>query len=273
MKLLCPEILDYDTQESLENEGHTLSFDTRELLEFVELEQLSSEEILDIRSKLGVFEAYIQLKKVEYEKDKCVLYIYRVIILHTDFESFNPITQAIASRFSQMAPDLVTDPQVADFDSSGRILANPDFISNREEDEELDLQSVSTTSNASSSFNKMVQDFKKALGERKMPRDLVYMNRIIIIILLISFLVSGLEYYFLLNLLNDLQISNRFALLVESREALEIQLASNLRSLIDVANHLEDASYEGPYLVKIDRFTYLSRLVQSEADALKETED
>lgn len=73
-------------QDTLENEGQTLTFDTRELLDFVELEQLSSEEILDIKSKLGIFQAYVQLKKVTYNKETCIVYIYRIIIVSSDSE-------------------------------------------------------------------------------------------------------------------------------------------------------------------------------------------
>lgn len=55
-----------DVQENLQGEGQVLTFDTRDLLAIVELEQLSSEEILDIKTKLGVFQAYVQLKKAAY---------------------------------------------------------------------------------------------------------------------------------------------------------------------------------------------------------------
>lgn len=55
----------------------------------MELEQLSSEEILDIRSKLGIFQAYVQLKKIAYNKDTCIVYIYRIIIVSSDIEDNN----------------------------------------------------------------------------------------------------------------------------------------------------------------------------------------
>lgn len=44
-----------------------LVFDTRNLLNHIELERLSSEEILDIRTKLGRYEVYVQLKNLIYD--------------------------------------------------------------------------------------------------------------------------------------------------------------------------------------------------------------
>jgi hypothetical protein len=68
-----------------------------------------------------------------------------------------------------------------------------DGISN---DDELDLASVSSASQGGSNFNKMIQDFKKALGERKTPRNLILLNRAIIVIILLSLIISGLDYYY-----------------------------------------------------------------------------
>ena len=67
----------------------TLTFDTRDILSFVELEQLSSEEILDIKAKLGIFQAYVQLLKASFNNDICVLYIYRIILLSSDSDDNN----------------------------------------------------------------------------------------------------------------------------------------------------------------------------------------
>lgn len=52
---ICPEIANPDARELLEIEGMTVTINTTELLNLVELEKLSSEELLDIRSKLGTY--------------------------------------------------------------------------------------------------------------------------------------------------------------------------------------------------------------------------
>lgn len=81
---ICPEVGDPDARELLEIEGMTVTIDTRELLNLVELEKFNSDELLDIRSKLGTFQAFLQLKYQEYGKGKCKLTFCRVIILPED---------------------------------------------------------------------------------------------------------------------------------------------------------------------------------------------
>jgi hypothetical protein len=57
--------------------------------------------------------------------------------------------------------------------------------------EPLALASVSSAmSSHGSTFKKMIQDFKKALGERKTPRDLSNLNRIIMIFIVITIILS-----------------------------------------------------------------------------------
>ncbi len=52
----------------------------------------------------------------------------------------------------------------------------------------------------------------------------------------------------------------------EARVIIFIQLALNLRSIINVANEAEFTQYQGAHLGRIDRFKYLSSMVQKEAD-------
>jgi hypothetical protein len=43
----------------METEGSNIVIDTRNMLHHIELEILSSDEILDVRSKLGRYEVYV----------------------------------------------------------------------------------------------------------------------------------------------------------------------------------------------------------------------
>ena len=43
----------------LEDEGSFLLFDTRNIMNHIDLETLSSEEVLDIRSKLGRYQVFV----------------------------------------------------------------------------------------------------------------------------------------------------------------------------------------------------------------------
>lgn len=63
IEAICPYIMDSLTLESLEHEGSVLAFSTRDLLQFVDLEQYTNEEIAIIKSKLCETKAYVQMKR------------------------------------------------------------------------------------------------------------------------------------------------------------------------------------------------------------------
>ena len=52
----------------------------------------------------------------------------------------------------------------------------------------------SAASSASMSFNKVIKDFKKALGERKTPKTLILLNRIMIAIFTITIALSSVDF-------------------------------------------------------------------------------
>jgi hypothetical protein len=64
--------------------------------------------------------------------------------------------------------------------------------------------------------------------------------------------------------------SSRQNLMSESRTLKLIQLSSNFRSLLNIANGSEFDRYDGDALLPIDRFEYLSQLVQAQASDLLE---
>lgn len=79
--MICPEIQEPEVQELIENEGSIISIDTQEILNLVELEKLSSEEILEVRTKLGTYQAYVQLKRLYYGTQGCQVNLYRFVIV------------------------------------------------------------------------------------------------------------------------------------------------------------------------------------------------
>lgn len=118
--------------------------------------------------------------------------------------------------------------------------------SNLDDDEQVNTASVSSLAipvNSVSAFKKMIQDFKKALIEKRTPRSLINLNWIIIAILLSSILVSSLEYYYQILFVNTFIFQTQSSLENEHRSAQFKQLACNFRSLINLANGLEDTNY------------------------------
>jgi hypothetical protein len=65
----------------MENEGTILTIDNTSMLNHIELERLSSDEILEVRSKLGEYLAYIQLKNLVLDASFCRVKLYRIVIL------------------------------------------------------------------------------------------------------------------------------------------------------------------------------------------------
>lgn len=123
--------------------------------------------------------------------------------------------------------------------------------------------SMSSTSSASFSFNKVIKDFKKALGERKTPRHLTILNRVMIGILLTTLALSSFNFSSLKTEAGMIQNENQQNLMLETRDLKTIQLSSNLVSLINIANGLEFSRYVGSPLLPFDRFEYLSSLIQT----------
>ena len=54
--------------------------------------------------------------------------------------------------------------------------------------------SMSSTASTSYTFNNVIKDFKKALGERKTPKNLTILNRIMVAILLATVVLTSVNY-------------------------------------------------------------------------------
>lgn len=126
------------------------------------------------------------------------------------------------------------------------------------------------SSTTSMAFNRVVKDFKKTLGERSTPLNLVYLNRITILIIFITITLSSVDYASLYTTSKALSTETAINLQKEQRSLGIIKLATNVRSFVNIANGLEFDSYSDPDLVSIDRFNYLRDLIQVQAQDLQE---
>jgi hypothetical protein len=123
------------------------------------------------------------------------------------------------------------------------------------------MSSVSSATSNSMSFNKVIKDFKKTLTERKTPKNLIYLNRIMVIIFFITITLSGINYGIISSTVTVLNRQSERTMITEKRNLGLVQLTSNVRSLINVANGLEFDRYDGQTLAPIARYEYLSDLV------------
>ncbi len=126
------------------------------------------------------------------------------------------------------------------------------------------------SSTTSMAFNRVVKDFKKSLGERSTPLNLVYLNRITILIIAITITLSSIDFGQLWNTSTSLLKETTINLQTEERSLGIIKLATNVRSFVNIANGLEFDTYSDPDLLSINRFDYLRDLIQIQAQDLQE---
>ena len=73
------------------------------------------------------------------------------------------------------------------------------------------------SSTTSMAFNRVVKDFKKSLGERTTPMNLVILNRITILIVFITITLSSVDFATLWNNTNSLIEETTINLMTEER--------------------------------------------------------
>lgn len=67
------------------------------------------------------------------------------------------------------------------------------------------------------SFNKVIKDFKKTLTERKTPKNLIYLNRIMLVIFLITITLSGIDFGIVSSTVNILNRQSQRTFITEKR--------------------------------------------------------
>lgn len=67
------------------------------------------------------------------------------------------------------------------------------------------------------SFNKVIKDFKKTLTERKTPKNLIYLNRIMLVIFLITITLSSIDFGIVSSTVNILNRQSQRTLITEKR--------------------------------------------------------
>ena len=76
---------------------------------------------------------------------------------------------------------------------------------------------MSSASTGSFSFNRVIKDFKKALGERKTPKNLIILSRIVGIMILGIIILSGVNFSSVNQETTKLNEGKEQNILIESR--------------------------------------------------------
>ena len=112
--------------------------------------------------------------------------------------------------------------------------------------DKLSLSSISSGSIASTenSFAKILKDFKMAISDRQIPKNIQRLNRIVFLIITLTLTLATIEV-----IVKETDLSEHLNLLNLMRNATNrhyyfIDLASDMRSLINIKNNLQPNQFE-----------------------------
>jgi hypothetical protein len=58
-----------------------MDLDIRNILQYVNLENLTAEEITEVKARLGVYPVHVMMKTIVFDPKFCTIKIYRLILL------------------------------------------------------------------------------------------------------------------------------------------------------------------------------------------------
>lgn len=107
----------------------------------------------------------------------------------------NTLFRRINSRLSGNVKDLADSKNLGSSTAAEGLLheeSNSDGIG-----EAMDMSSTSSGApgvTSTNAFLRMIRDFKKVLGERKTPKNLIYLNRVMLLMFSLSIILAAIEY-------------------------------------------------------------------------------
>jgi|LauGreDrversion4_2_1035121.scaffolds.fasta_scaffold12547_6 hypothetical protein len=90
----------------------------------------------------------------------------------------------------------------------------------------------------------LIKDFKNKLNERRTPKTLIILNRMIIFILLCIIILTSIDFHTLRSDIEGIGAENEHNLGSERRTLSIVELSLNVRSYINIANKLEFEQWE-----------------------------
>jgi hypothetical protein len=223
LESICSQISEPEIENQMEFEGGAiLKFDTTKLLEIVELESLSHEEMNEVKLGLGVRSTYVQLSRYNIDVANKSFNIYRIIFPRNDKDlvgsqggpneimNMTTIGRIKEIRSKELSAHGSNSFHLESNGSKGSMLQNSI--------DQMDINSMSSTaSSVSSSFSSIIRDFKRTLSERETPKTLVILNRVIICILLTTIMLSTIDFLRVQFEINDIATENVHNLNSEKR--------------------------------------------------------
>ncbi|TNV87924.1 hypothetical protein FGO68_gene15700 [Halteria grandinella] len=138
-------------------------------------------------------------------------------------------------------------------------------IFNESSSDGKNLSSVSSSSSVSDSFSTIVRDFKKTLADRRMPKTLMLLNRMVITVLAIYLLISVMLIVLLGNDVDRIDGIIYRQLLADRRYFQFNQLAIHVNTYVWVANQMINVRFSLDALEKIlNRGQNVVNLIQTQ---------
>ncbi|TNV87780.1 hypothetical protein FGO68_gene3039 [Halteria grandinella] len=237
--------------------GFTQTFDTTSLLQKVETEVLSHEEIVMIRSRFQRADYFSKLIKMPLiDGEYC--YLYKLTPIQC---SLDP--NALLSKdddFGKSPGKHLGETQHDDI-----LQIRGESLFNDSSSDGKNLSSVSSSSSVADSFSSIVRDFKKTLADRRMPKTLMFLNRMVITVLSVYLLISILLIVLLDNDVVRVEGIIQRQLLADRRYFQFNQLAIHVNTYVWVANQMINVRFSLDALEKIlNRGQNVVNLIQTQ---------
>lgn len=100
------------------------------------------------------------------------------------------------------------------------------------------MSSMSSNTSSSNSFSTMVRDFKKTLSDRRMPRTLLILNRLIVLIITTAIILSSILFIEIERGNLELEKISQISHAIEVRNFAQASLNINTNTYVGVANQL-----------------------------------
>jgi hypothetical protein len=109
-------------------------------------------------------------------------------------------------------------------------------------------QSETSGSSEAQSANHIIREFKAKINERNVPRILMLYDRFLISIIIVIIVLTSVAFNEVTQQVSDLMNELENSLYNEKRHMDMVQLASNARSMINVANDIEFLMFDSRQL-------------------------
>eukprot|EP01022_Parablepharisma_sp_SALTPOND_P029356 TRINITY_DN732_c0_g1_i1.p1 TRINITY_DN732_c0_g1~~TRINITY_DN732_c0_g1_i1.p1 ORF type:complete len:1598 (+),score=155.57 TRINITY_DN732_c0_g1_i1:3349-8142(+) len=241
IKELNPDLLNPQLEEVLTGDGMEMKIKTGTILDRIEFERLSQEETIVLGQAAGTYLCYVQLIKHEFKNIS--FRVYKIAIIRREEG------HKCSSLMFKVNP---TDP----LDS--KLLDSPEQKSTIKQkkaeyraeifgDSSLDNTTAhgSSVGTTSSSFTKAVKEFKRQICNNITPQTIIYLNRAVIVLLLLLIGLSIFDLAIRLKFSDSFVEELRAISVSNNRRLVLMDLCAKTRSIVNVAAGLEVGTFRG----------------------------